>query len=405
MILVSKGKGEYKMENFSLDLPKVEDIKENLEKELKLSDEREIMISDAAREKADQILQVDAYDFSNRQQLIKAIESFGLDLMEQSEEKNAILGKRISELNRMGGESQAVANGLDKLSTEVAELNPSGIDFTKNGFLGIFFNPVKKYFKKYETADVVIGNIIDALEEGSTILKDDNTTLEIETTSMRNISKQLIEKRKLGQELDDYLTMQINNMRAQNGDNEKIKFIEEEILFPLRQRMIDFGQKLAVNQQGIIAMETTKRNNYELIRSVERAKFVTVSALRTAVIVAGSLYNQNLVMSKIQLVNGTTNDMIASTSKMLKTQGVEIQKQAIETNIDMDTLKLAITDALEAFESINSYKQKALPQMKQTLAEFDTLVTQGQKIVDGIESSENLRLEMMGDAKGKLTDK
>ena len=149
MILVSKGKGEYKMENFSLDLPKVEDIKENLEKELKLSDEREIMISDAAREKADQILQVDAYDFSNRQQLIKAIESFGLDLMEQSEEKNAILGKRISELNRMGGESQAVANGLDKLSTEVAELNPSGIDFTKNGFLGIFFNPVKKYFKKY----------------------------------------------------------------------------------------------------------------------------------------------------------------------------------------------------------------------------------------------------------------
>lgn len=405
MILVSKGKGEYKMENFSLDLPKVEDIKENLEKELKLSDEREIMISDAAREKADQILQVDAYDFSNRQQLIKAIESFGLDLMEQSEEKNAILGKRISELNRMGGESQAVANGLDKLSTEVAELNPSGIDFTKNGFLGIFFNPVKKYFKKYESADVVIGNIIDALEEGSTILKDDNTTLEIETTSMRNISKQLIEKRKLGQELDDYLTMQINNMRAQNGDNEKIKFIEEEILFPLRQRMIDFGQKLAVNQQGIIAMETTKRNNYELIRSVERAKFVTVSALRTAVIVAGSLYNQNLVMSKIQLVNGTTNDMIASTSKMLKTQGVEIQKQAIETNIDMDTLKLAITDALEAFESINSYKQKALPQMKQTLAEFDTLVTQGQKIVDGIESSENLRLEMMGDAKGKLTDK
>lgn len=393
------------MEDFSLDLPKVEDIKENLEKELKLSDEREIVISDAAREKADQILQVDAYDFSNRQQLIKAIETFGSDLMEQSEEKNAILGKRISELNRMGGENQAVANGLDKLSTEVAELNPSGIDFTKNGFLGIFFNPVKKYFKKYETADVVIGNIIDALEEGSTILKDDNTTLEIETTSMRNISKQLIEKRKLGQELDDYLTMQINNMRAQNGDNEKIKFIEEEILFPLRQRMIDFGQKLAVNQQGIIAMETTKRNNYELIRSVERAKFVTVSALRTAVIVAGLLYNQNLVMSKIKLVNDTTNDMIATTSKMLKTQGVEIQKQAIETNIDMDTLKLAITDALEAFESINSYKQKALPQMKQTLAEFDTLVTQGQKIVDGIESSGNLKLEMMGATKGKLTDK
>ena len=144
------------MENFSLNIPKVEDIKESLEKELKLSDEIEIVISDAAKEKADQILQVDTYDYSNRQQLIKAIETFGSDIMEQSEEKNAILGKRISELNRMGGESQAVANGLDKLSTEVAELNPAGIDFTKSGFLGKFFNPVKKYFKKYETADIVI---------------------------------------------------------------------------------------------------------------------------------------------------------------------------------------------------------------------------------------------------------
>lgn len=393
------------MEDFSLDLPKVEELKENLEKELKLPDEREIMISDVAKEKAEQILQVDAYDFTSRQQLIKAIETFGSDIIEQAEAKNAILGKRINELSRMGGESQTVAEGLDKLSAEVAELNPAGIDFTNNGFLGKFFNPVKKYFKKYETADVVIGNIIDSLEDGAAVLKDDNTTLDIEATSMRNTSKQLIEKRKLGQELDDYLTMQINDLRAQNGDNEKIKFIEEEILFPLRQRMIDFGQKLAVNQQGIIAMETTKRNNYELIRSVDRAKFVTVSALRTAVIVAGSLYNQNLVMSKIKLVNDATNDTIAATSQMLKTQGTVIQKQAIETNIDMDTLKLAISDALEAFESINTYKQKALPQMKQTLAEFDTLVTQGQKIVDGIESSENLRLEMMGKSKGELANK
>lgn len=69
-------------------------------------------------------------------------------------------------------------------------------------------------------------------------------------------------------------------------------------------------------------------------------------------------------MSKIKLVNETTNNMIATTAKMLKMQGAEIRKQAIETGVDMDELKFAFNDVLEVFESINDYKQKVFPQMR-----------------------------------------
>ena len=202
-------------------------------------------------------------------------------------------------------------------------------------------------------------------------------------------------KQKLGRELDDYLSYEIKKIKAGNGDPEKIKFIEEEVLFPLRQRLIDFDQMIAVNQQGLIAMETIKRNNRELIRSVDRAKTVTVSALRTAVIVAGTLYNQNLVLSKVKAINETTTNMLEATSKMLKNQGVEIQKQAIEANIDMNTLKSAFTDAIEAFESINDYKQKALPQMKNTINEFEKLISDSHQVVQKIENSNETKPELI----------
>ena len=88
----------------------------------------------------------------------------------------------------------------------------------------------------------------------------------------------------------------------------------------------------AVNQQGYLSMEIVRRNNKELIRAVERAQNVTVSALRTAVTVASALYNQKIVLEKVQAVNKTTNDLIKSTSEMLKTQGATPSTSMLTTS-------------------------------------------------------------------------
>ena len=180
--------------------------------------------------------------------------------------------------------------------------------------------------------------------------------------------------------------MQVERQRAANGDPEKIRFIEEEILFPLRQRMIDFNQMLAVNQNGIIAMEVIRKNNYELIRSVGRARTVTVAALNVAVTVAGALYNQKIVLEKVKMLNQATNNMIAATSRMINTQGTEIQKQAMDANIQVETLKEAFQQTLEALHSISQYKQKALPQMKETIAQFGELAREGEAVLQKMEN-------------------
>ncbi|MCI8836865.1 MAG: toxic anion resistance protein [Hungatella sp.] len=376
---------------FTLDIPQKEEIKKVVEAETAVDRETSLMISDASREKGNEILNTDIDCFEDRKELTRAIEMFGADVVKKSADKNSIMKTRIGELSRAGGESGAVARGLEELSRQMEDLDPSGIDFLKKGPLGNLFNPVRSYFNKFKAADSVIADIVESLEQGARTLKDDNTTLELEQASMRDLTKQLNQKIVLGQELDDYLTEQIAAQRALGGDSEKIKFIEEEILFPLRQRMIDFNQMLAVNQNGIIAMEVIRKNNYELIRSVNRAQTVTVAALNVAVTVAGALYNQKIVLEKVKALNQATNNMIASTSRMLNTQGAEIQKQAMDSNIQVETLKEAFRETLGALESINQYKQRALPQMRETIAQFRELADAGETVIRGIEESEVMR--------------
>ena len=225
---------------FSLELPKKEEIKKVVEEQTGLDKETTQMISDVSREKGDEILHADLDNFEERGDLTKAIEEFGTDVIRKSADKNSLMKTRIGDLSKAGGEGGAVAKGLEELSRQMEDLDPSAVDFLKKGPLGGLFNPVRNYFNKFKSADSVIADIIQSLEKGAKTLKDDNTTLELEQAAMRDLTKQLNQKITLGQELDDYLTMQVERQRAANGDPEKIRFIEEEILFPLRQIFLLF---------------------------------------------------------------------------------------------------------------------------------------------------------------------
>lgn len=378
------------MSGFSLDIPKTEEIKKEVEEELKPTTQEKEVIHNAVQEKATQIMAVDLDSFTQRKEFTQVIETFGSDIIRQSTSKNQILQKRLGDFSRAGGEAGEVAKGLEDLSIRMRDLDPSGLDFTKTGALGKLFNPIRRYFEKFKTADAEIAGIVKSLDKGAGILKNDNTTLEIEQANMRDLTKQLTQKMELGTQLDSYLTNEVENAKLAGGMEEKVKFVEEEIIFPLRQRILDFQQLLVVNQQGIIAMEVIRKNNLELIRAVERSKTVTVSALRVAVTVAGALYNQKIVLEKVEMLNETTNNMIAATSRMLKEQGASIQKQAVEANISVDTLRQAFADTLSALDDISSYKEKALPQMAQTIQDFRAIAEEGEARLQSLEKGKNV---------------
>ena len=373
---------------FSMNVCNTEEIKKEVVEAVKPVQEEVKQLKSLTDNNVEAVMNLDMDSLEDRKLILKSIDEFGLDTIQRSSQKNALLEVSIKNLSKMGDEGGEVAVGLTELQRAMKDLDPSMIDFTKKGFFGRVSNPIRSYFDKYQKADNVINDIMESLERGKATLKNDNTTLEIEEISMRDLTKKLAKEIEIGIMMDEEISAALDKAKANNDDPDRISFVSEEILFPLRQRVMDMQQMIVVNQQGIIAIEVIRRNNKELIRGVDRAKNVTISALRTATIVASALYNQKIVLKKIDLLNKTTNDLISGTSKMLKEQGAEVQKQSIEANISIDTLKVAFSDTLEALNAISTYKQEALPKLKETITQFKELADLGEKQISKLENRE-----------------
>ncbi|MHA7965253.1 toxic anion resistance protein [Paenibacillus sp. CAU 1782] len=378
--------------SFTMEVVSPEKIKTAIQEEVKPDTEEMTQLKQLAAGNVASILELDVNSLEKRREILQSIDSFGLNTMRTSSEKNSLLQVSVGNLSKTGDEGGAVAKGLTELNLQLKDLDPSVIDFAKSGFLGKLFNPLRNYFAKYQRADTVITDIIVSLDKGKTVLRNDNTTLEFEQQALRELTKKLEKEIQLGTLMDTEIESQIEAARLRNETSDKIQFITEEVLFPLRQRVMDMQQMMVVNQQGIMALEVVMRNNKELIRGVDRARNVTVSALRIAVTVASALYNQQIVLKKIEMLNKTTDTLISGTSRMLKEQGAAIHKQSLESSISVDTLKQAFTDVLSAFESISTYKQEALPRMRDTIIQFRELADTGEAQILRLEKGKKLGL-------------
>ena len=375
---------------FTMELPNEAAIKNEVLQQVKPVPGEVAQLQAVAEGNVAEILTLDIGEIAQKKFILQSIESFGADSMKSSAAKNSMLQMTVGSLSRDGDEGGVVSKGLIKLHRELEDLDPSLIDFTKTGILGLVFNPIRAYFARYQKAESAIVEIIASLDKGKKSLKNDNTTLEIEQQALRDLTRKLMKEVQLGVLMDESIEKQIDAARSRNEEPEKIKFVAEEILFPLRQRIMDMQQMIVVNQQGVMATEVVIRNNKELMRGVDRAKTVTISALRIGVMVAGALYNQKIVLKKIQMLNETTNSIISGTSHMLKVQGAEIQRQSMETAVSVETLKNAFADVMDALDSISSYKQEALPRMRDTVNQFRELAAKGEEQIHQLESGHKI---------------
>lgn len=374
------------MGEFSLDI--TPPVKEQVVEVLEVEPQRRTQLQEVAHQKVTELLAVDISTLEGRRSITSVIDNFGKEEVEASKSKNSLMQVRIGELSNDSSETGLVATSLLELNKQVKKLDPSGLDFTRKGFLGKIFNPIHDYFDGYKKADKVIEEIIDKLKRGKKQLLNDITTLEIEQDLNRRTTKSLGEKLEMLMAMDEDLEQEITRKKGlavTDEDRDVVKFLEEDVLFPLRQSVQSKQAIQAVNQQGYFAMDTVRKNDKELIRAVDMAIDLTVTALRTAVMVAGALYNQKIVLDVVNAVNETTNNVIEATSELIKTQGTEIHKQAVSSGVNPDTLRTAFNNIFEAMDEIATFKQEALPMMKNTIVEFQQMANESEARIQRIE--------------------
>ena len=331
----------------------------------------------------------DPAQLNAKDQKIEAVENLGSKTQKKAAHRSAMLKEPIRKLAARGEDGGVVANSLVDLKTQVEELDPGRFDFKAGwitrtiGMIPGIGTPLKRYFSRFESSQTVIDAIVCALEEGKNVLQRDNITLSQDQKAMRALTTNLEKGVQLGMLIDEKLGYILK--REIQPDDTRHKFIQDELVFPLRQRIQELQQQLAVNQQGVLAIELIIRNNKELIKGVDRGINVTLNALNVAVTVALALANQKIVLDKINAVNKVTNNLISQTASQLRTQGAEIHKQASGTQLDIDTLKKAFADINGALDDISTFRQQALPVMANNILEMDKLAKTTEESIRKIE--------------------
>ena len=306
-------------------------------------------------------------DFATK---LNAIQSMGDDEIRQSASvSNRLLDKPVKAMESGPfSKGATVSKSLVDLRRTVEDLDPSqqGLLTAKHVFgLIPFGNRLRDYFARYQSAQGHLNAIIQALYHGQDELRQDNAAIEQEKVNVWDIKGKLEQYIYMAGKLDAALAAQIDQIGKTSP--ERAKALREDALFYVRQKRQDLLTQLAVNVQGYLALELVRRSNLELIKGVDRATTTTVSALRTAVIVAQALTNQKLVLNQITALNTTTGNLIESTSAMLKEQSGQIQQEAGSATISVEKLQAAFANIYATMDMIDAYKLQALDSMQKTV--------------------------------------
>ncbi|KQT96180.1 toxic anion resistance protein [Sanguibacter sp. Leaf3] len=286
------------------------------------------------------------------------------------------------------GDAQArVAKTLTDLRFQVEDLTPNRADLTgARKILGFIpgGSKIARYFDRYKSAQVQLDSITRALESGQDELRKDNASIEQEKVNLWTTMGTLSEYAVLLGGLDAAVEKKIAEVEVSAPDTAKA--MRSDVLFAVRQRREDILTQLAVSAQGYLAMDMVRANNVELIKGVDRARTTTLSALRTAVIVAQALTNQRLVLDQITALNRTTSDLIASNAEMLKTTSADIHRQAAASTIEIGKLEKAFQDVFATMDAIDTFRAEAASSMAVTITSLEGQIERAQPYLERAQS-------------------
>ena len=311
------------------------------------------------------------------------------DIRRAAETSNRLLNSPVRALQEGGlSEGSKVGGTLLELRKTVEDLDPKEATGVKK-LLGMipFGDKLEDYFRKYQSAQSHLDAILHALRDGQDELAKDNAALNMEKQQLWEAMTRLNQYVYIAERLDSRLAAAVADAEA--TDPEKAKALREDVLFYVRQKHQDLLTQLAVSIQNYLAIDIVIKNNIELIKGVDRASTTTVSALRTAVIVAQALGNQKLVLDQISALNTTTSGMIERTSEMLRDNSVAIQQQAASATIGLPQLQAAFANIYATMDAIDTFKVEALDNMAATIGTLETEVTKSRAYLDRVQQQDD----------------
>jgi len=332
-------------------------------------------------------------DVQAQQAFAREVQNLGGVVQRKLVHKSKLLREPMRVLMTDLQDGGSIAQDMVNLQHQISQIDPNRFNFNMSGFRRLLSKipgvgtVLSTWMVRFESVQGVINDIVESLEVGRKRLDRDNITLQTDKQEMYDLAQQLQEYVVYGQTVDSRLSERID---IEVSDEKHKEFLQKEVLFPLRQRIIDLQQQQAVNQHGMVTAEAIIQNNKELMRGVNRSLNVTVVAFQTASTLSIALEHQKKVLKSVEAINDTTNDLLLRTSEKLRDQGAQIQQQSASASIDTSVLQESFRNVHQALEQVNSFRIKALPQMSKSIEKMNEINAEMDSTIQEMNDAEGI---------------
>lgn len=252
----------------------------------------------------------------------------------------------------------SVAETLEALHHCLEGLDPGRYNLAGEGWSRLLARlpgvrtPLERYFRRFEGARDRLTELVRTLETGRLMLWRDNITLADDQTALRGEARDLAMTTAVVRQADQRLA----ECAAREAPQRR-EIIEQELLLPLRQRLVDLQQQRAVAEQALLALEVTVRNNRELIRAIDRARDNTVTAVHVAMAAALALTNRRLALDAV-------------------VQGAGVESASGPAAASMTDVAGAVRRGLVTLTEVSRYRDRALPQVQERIRALEQALPQ-----------------------------
>ena len=242
----------------------------------------------------DWLMSIDSNDF----QLLDQIKSALFELGGKEQTNYWQLNKQlIQPLQQLMADTQKggqVSELLRKLQNTIASMQPPRKRTGLIDRIKLLFSwkpsTFQMWLDSYPHKQAVVADLVEQLQEEKKQLKRDNTLLSSDHKALRAGVQKLTD-------CFDYVALLEQSLKqstaiATGSEAKQLEMIQDHLLNPMQQRVIELQQQLLIANQAAMTVELIIKQNQTLIRDINQTIMTTTSALDVAIGIAVANNNQ-----------------------------------------------------------------------------------------------------------------
>lgn len=306
----------------------------------------------------------------------RSLMTYGTDTQRKLEQaSDQVLG------NATGRDNEEIAQMITTLMQTVNEVMPDDVEKARKG--GLFPWARKKIEQRMLNLQVKARSIEGSIATFSGRLRSqndklvrNNTILAQQMETLKNYFQDLNVEIAAGeiklQEIDEKIMPELMEKKSATND----PFVAQELM-QIQQARSDLtghldsltrSQQLALLQAGQILV--LQQGNSELSKKLDEAVTQVVPLWKSQMTMTLMLLGAENALKTLDVVTDTTNKLITSVSKQVKSTGIEIAKKSKESIIKMETLRDTHRNLMETIQGITEVTKDAEQKRLQAQAEI-----------------------------------